>query len=80
MIDALEPTVRGVYSGAIGWLEGNGSLDLNIVIRTIALKDGRAVYGVGGAITHDSDPAAEWEETLDKGRALARAIGTANAV
>jgi aminodeoxychorismate synthase component I len=78
MIDELESTVRGVYSGAIGWLEADGTFDLNIVIRTIAVQDGRACYGVGGAITADSDPAAEWAETLDKGRALARAIRLAD--
>ncbi len=78
MIDELEPHARGIYAGAIGWLESTGALDLNIVIRTIVAKDGRAVYGSGGAVTADSDPAAEWQESLDKVRALARAIATVN--
>ncbi len=78
MIDELEHHARGVYSGAIGWLESNGTLDLNIVIRTVVARDGRATYGTGGAVTADSDPEAEWRESLDKVRALARAIGVVN--
>jgi para-aminobenzoate synthetase component I len=78
MIDELEHHARGVYSGAIGWLESNGTLDLNIVIRTVVARDGRATYGTGGAVTADSDPEAEWRESLDKVRALARAIAMVN--
>jgi len=78
MIDELEHHARGVYSGAIGWLESNGTMDLNIVIRTVVARDGRATYGTGGAVTADSDPEAEWRESLDKVRALARAIAMVN--
>ena len=74
MIDELETHARGPYAGAIGWLDSSGAMDLNIVIRTIVVRDGRAVYGGGGAVTADSDPDAEWRESLDKVRALARAI------
>lgn len=78
LIDELETQVRGVYSGAIGWLDANGAMDLNIVIRTVVVRDGRATYGTGGAVTADSDPGAEWQESLDKVRALARAIAAVN--
>ncbi|MBC8424070.1 aminodeoxychorismate synthase component I [bacterium] len=78
MIDELEHHVRGVYAGAFGWLGCDGALDLNMVIRTIVAKGGRATYGTGGAVTADSDPEAEWRESLDKVRALARAVATVN--
>jgi para-aminobenzoate synthetase component 1 len=74
IIDELEPTVRGVYTGAIGYISAHGRLDLNIAIRTITLVDGVAHLHVGGAIVHDSDPQAEYAETLDKARGMARAL------
>ena len=77
IIDELEPTVRGVYTGAIGYLSAHGRIDLNIAIRTITLADGVAHLHVGGAIVHDSDPHAEYAETLDKARGMARALGVA---
>jgi para-aminobenzoate synthetase component 1 len=78
MIDELEPWSRGVYAGSLGWLDDAGAMDLNIVIRTLVVRGGRAVCGVGGAVTADSDPAAEWQETLDKAAALAGAVDAAN--
>jgi para-aminobenzoate synthetase component 1 len=75
IIDRLEPVQRGIYSGAIGYLDFAGPLDLNIVIRTIVVKDGRAFYNVGGAVVADSDPVAEYQETLVKARALIGALG-----
>lgn len=75
IIDALEPVKRGVYSGAIGYLDRSGTMDLSIVIRTIVCKSGRASFGVGGAVVADSDPAEEYQETMDKARALIRALG-----
>ncbi len=75
IIDELEPTVRGVYTGAIGYVSAHGPIDLNIAIRTITLADGVAHLHVGGAIVHDSDPEAEYAETLDKARGMARALG-----
>ncbi|MBA4378195.1 MAG: aminodeoxychorismate synthase, component I [Gemmatimonas sp.] len=78
MIDELEPWSRGVYAGSLGWLDDAGAMDLNIVIRTLVAGGGRAVCGVGGAVTADSDPAGEWQETLDKAAALAHAVAEAN--
>ncbi|MCK4262328.1 aminodeoxychorismate synthase component I, partial [bacterium] len=74
IIDELEPTKRGIYTGSIGYLSFSGALDLNIVIRTFILKDGRAYFQVGGGIVADSCPEAEYEETLDKAKALFLAV------
>ncbi|MCK6627331.1 MAG: aminodeoxychorismate synthase component I [Anaerolineae bacterium] len=74
IIDALEPVKRGIYSGSIGYLDFSGSMDLNIVIRTILLKDGKAYFQVGGAVVADSDPQDEYLETLAKAKALIRAL------
>lgn len=76
IIDELEPTRRGVYTGAIGYIGFDGAMDLNIAIRTIVTKGKRAYFQVGGAVTYDSDPQAEYEETLHKARALFKALGT----
>lgn len=75
IIEELEPVPRGVYTGAIGYFSFDGHLDLNIAIRTIILKDGRAWFHAGGGIVADSDPEAEYRETLDKARALFTALG-----
>ncbi len=77
IIDELEPTVRGVYTGAIGYVSAHGRLDLNIAIRTITLAEGVAHLHVGGAIVHDSDPQLEYAETMHKARGMARALGVA---
>lgn len=74
IIEELEPTRRGVYTGAIGYLCFSGDMDVNIVIRTLVVKEGTAYFQVGGGIVADSDPEAEYEETLDKARALARGL------
>jgi len=74
IIDELEPTRRSVYTGSIGYLGFDGNLDLNIVIRTFIVKDGRAYFQVGGAVVYDSEPEAEYQETLDKARALVAAL------
>jgi len=74
IIDELEPTRRSIYTGNIGYLGFNGDLDLSIVIRTFIIKDGRAYYQVGGAVTYDSNPEAEYQETLDKAGALVKAL------
>jgi para-aminobenzoate synthetase component I len=76
IIEELEPTKRGPYTGAMGYLSFCGDMDMNIIIRTISVKDGQAHYQVGGGIVADSDPEAEYQETLDKGRALQKALGT----
>jgi para-aminobenzoate synthetase component 1 len=74
IIDELEPTRRSVYTGSLGYLSFGGDMDLDIVIRTIIIRDGRAYFQVGGAIVYDSEPESEYIETLDKGRALMRAL------
>lgn len=74
IIDELEPTVRGVYTGAIGYFSAHGRCDLNVAIRTITVANRRAFCHVGGAIVHDSVAEAEYQETLDKARGMARAL------
>lgn len=71
---ALEPVRRGLYSGALGYLDLRGGLDLSVTIRTLLVKKGRAYLHVGGAVVADSDPGAEYDETLDKARALQAAL------
>ena len=75
IIEELEPVRRGVYCGAIGYLSFTGDMDTNIAIRTLVLRDGRMHLQVGGAVTYDSDPEAEYAETLAKDRALLGALG-----
>jgi len=74
IIDELEPTKRSVYTGSIGYLSFSGNMDINIVIRTFLIKEGKAYFQVGGGIIYDSDSEAEYMETLDKARALIRAL------
>lgn len=74
IIDELEPTRRSVYTGAIGYIGFNGDLDLNIVIRTMLVKNGKAYFQVGGAVVYDSDSESEYLETLDKAKALIHAL------
>lgn len=74
LIDELEPVARGVYTGAIGYIEPGGGMDLSIAIRTMVIKDGLASFHAGGGIVADSDPTQEYEETLHKGAALARVL------
>ncbi len=66
LLAELEPVRRGVYSGALGYLDARGGMDLCVVIRTLLLCGGRAFLHSGGGIVADSDPAAEWRESLDK--------------
>ncbi|SFH17546.1 para-aminobenzoate synthetase component 1 [Desulfotomaculum arcticum] len=75
IIEEMEPVRRGVYTGSIGYLGFDGRADLNIVIRTILAARGKLFFQVGGGITADSDPHKEYVETLDKARALVRALG-----
>lgn len=74
IIDELEPTRRGVYTGAVGYFSVSGNVDLSIAIRTIVLKGGEAYFQVGGGVVNDSEPEEEYQETLDKGRALVQAL------
>ncbi|MFZ5652393.1 MAG: aminodeoxychorismate synthase component I [Bacillota bacterium] len=75
IIEELEPVRRGIYCGSIGYLGFNGDADLSIVIRTLVFTPEKIYLQVGGGITIDSDPAAEYVETLDKARALVMALG-----
>ena len=74
IIDELEPTRRSLYTGSLGYLGFDGNLDLNIVIRTFLIKGRRAYFQVGGAVVYDSDAESEYQETLDKGKALFNAL------
>ena len=74
LIDRLEGRARGIYSGALGWIGDDGSMDLSIVIRTIVAKGNQLTIGAGGGIVADSDPQSEFEEMLLKARALMQAI------
>ncbi|MBW8173953.1 chorismate-binding protein [Ornithinimicrobium sp. Arc0846-15] len=74
ILDELEGAPRGIYSGALGWIGFNETLDLSVVIRTIVLVDGVATWGVGGAITALSDTADEFDETLIKASLAAWAL------
>ena len=79
IIDELEPTRRGPYAGAIGYLSYTGDLDSCIYIRTILVRDGRAYVQAGAGIVADSDPEKEYMETVNKARAQFRAIEVAAA-
>ncbi len=74
IIDELEPTRRAAYTGSIGYIGFDGNMDTNIVIRTILMKETQAFFQVGGGIVADSDPEAEYRETMDKGLALVQAL------
>ncbi|MFZ3372064.1 MAG: aminodeoxychorismate synthase component I [Desulfitobacteriaceae bacterium] len=75
IIEELEPYKRGIYTGSIGYLGFDGAWDLNIVIRTILLKDGKAYLHAGGGIVVDSQPDEEYKETLVKAQALFSVLG-----
>lgn len=70
IIEELEPTRRSIYTGTIGYLGFNGESDLNIVIRTLLFTNGKIYFQVGGGIVTDSEPEKEYQETLDKAKAL----------
>lgn len=74
IIDEIEPTERGVYCGAIGYLGHDGCMNTSIVIRTMVERNGRVYFQVGGGIVADSDPESEYQETLDKAKALMMAL------
>lgn len=75
IIDELEPTKRSIYTGSIGYIGFNGNMDTSIVIRTFIIKDDKAYFQVGGGIVADSDPEMEYQETLDKAKALIESLG-----
>jgi para-aminobenzoate synthetase component 1 len=77
IIAELEPTRRGIYCGSIGYLSATGAMDTSIVIRTLVAAGGRVTFSVGGGIVADSDPESEYQETLQKARALITALAGA---
>jgi anthranilate synthase component 1 len=77
IIDELEPVKREIYGGAVGYFSFSGNMDLAIAIRTLVVKDGKIHLQAGAGIVADSDPAAEWQETVNKAMAVMRAIETA---
>ncbi len=77
IIDELEPLKRGVYGGAVGYLSWQGNMDTAIAIRTAVIKDGTLHIQAGAGVVADSVPAMEWEETMNKARAVFRAVAMA---
>ena len=77
IIDELEPVKRGVYAGAVGYLSWNGNMDTAIAIRTAVIKDDTLHIQAGAGIVADSVPENEWNETMNKGRAIFRAVAMA---
>ncbi|WP_447585065.1 anthranilate synthase component I [Pseudoxanthomonas mexicana] len=77
VIRELEPIKRNVYAGSIGYIGWHGDADTAIAIRTAVIKDGRLHVQAGAGIVYDSDPEKEWDETMNKGRALFRAVAEA---
>jgi anthranilate synthase component 1 len=78
IVGGLEPSRRGLYGGAVGYLDFAGNLDFCIAIRTITMRDGKAEVQAGAGVVADSHPAAEYEETRDKARAMIQALDMAN--
>jgi para-aminobenzoate synthetase component 1 len=75
IIDELEPVSRGPYCGAIGWIDGAGSMQFNVAIRTMVVIDGSAFFSTGAGIVADSSPTAEFDETMVKALAMLQALG-----
>lgn len=78
IIDEIEPNLRGPYCGSIGYIGFNGDMDLSITIRTFTIKENVVTFQVGGAVTIDSQPEEEYQETLVKARALHRTLTQAD--
>ena len=74
IIDELEPTRRGPYAGSVGYFGFSGAMDTCITIRTLVIKDGVATIQAGGGVVADSDPTAEYQETVNKAKAMMRAV------
>lgn len=79
IIDELEPVKRGIYSGAVGYISWSGNMDTAIAIRTAVIKDAQLYIQAGAGIVYDSVPENEWAETMNKGRAIFRAVALAQA-
>ncbi len=79
IIDEMEPERRGIYGGAMGYLAWNGNMDMAIAIRTAVIKNSKLYVQAGAGVVADSVPRLEWEETLNKARAIVRAVQLADA-
>jgi len=79
IIDELEPVKRGVYAGAVGYLSWSGNMDTAIAIRTAVIKNDLLHIQAGAGIVYDSVPEMEWKETMNKARAIFRAVAMAEA-
>ena len=79
IINEFEPVKRGIYSGAVGYLSWNGNMDTAIAIRTAVIKDKHLSIQAGAGIVYDSVPENEWAETMNKARAIFRAVSLAEA-
>jgi anthranilate synthase component 1 len=77
IIDELEPVKRGVYGGAMGYIGWGGNMDMAIAIRTAVIKNSTLYVQAGAGVVADSVPQLEWEETLNKARAIFRAVALA---
>jgi anthranilate synthase component 1 len=80
IIDEIEPVRRGIYGGALGYIDFSGALDTCIVIRTVVCKNGMAYIQAGAGIVADSVPSTEYDETMNKARALLTAINDAKKI
>jgi len=74
IIEELEPVRREIYGGAVGYFSFSGNMDMAIAIRTLVVKDGKVHLQAGAGIVADSEPAAEYQETVNKARAVVKAI------
>ena len=77
IIDELEPEKRGVYGGGVGYFSAGGDMDMCIALRTAVLKDQTLYIQAGGGVVYDSDPEAEYQETVNKARAIRKAAADA---
>ena len=79
IIDELEPARRGVYGGAVGYFSFTGNMDTALALRTMLIKDGKVYIQAGGGVVADSDPSAEFDESVNKAKAMVRALSAARA-
>jgi anthranilate synthase component 1 len=79
IIDEFEPTRRGPYAGGLGYVDFSGNMDTCIILRTMVLAGGKAHVQAGGGVVADSVPQREYEETINKAKALLRAVEAAEA-
>jgi len=79
IVDELETAKRGIYGGAVGYVSWSGEMDTAIAIRTAVIKDQQLRIQAGAGVVADSVPSAEWEETMNKARAMLRAVAMCGA-